>query len=316
MKFIDFHCDTASIMLRDNKRLFKNDLKVDIEKLKKGEALAQFFALFIDKEYRNDTYEYCKEMLGNFKKELDENSDRIVLCRNINDLENAENENKIGAFLTIEGGEPILGEVDKLREFKKEGVSLITLTWNYENELGYPNYNFKHMNKGLTECGIEIIEEMNRLGMLIDVSHLSDGGFYDVLKYSKSPIIASHSNSRAKTPHSRNLTDSMIKLLAENGGVTGINFCNAFLKKENVLDSDMALLSDMARHIKHIRNVGGIDILALGSDFDGIDNEVEITDVSKMGMLISVLEKEGFTQDEIEKIFYKNAKRVIKDVLI
>lgn len=316
MKFIDFHCDTASIVLRDNKRLIKNDLKVDIEKLKKGEALAQFFALFIDKEYRNDTYEYCKEMLSSFKRELDKNSNEIVLCRNINDLENAENEKKIGAFLTIEGGEPILGEVDKLREFKEEGVSLITLTWNYENELGYPNYNFKHMNKGLTKCGIEIVEEMNKLGMLIDVSHLSDGGFYDVLKYSKAPIIASHSNSRVKTPHSRNLTDSMLKLLAENGGVTGINFCNAFLRKENALDSDMALLSDMARHIKHIRNVGGIDILALGSDFDGIDNEVEITDVSKMGMLISVLEKEGFTQDEIEKIFYKNAKRVIKDVLI
>lgn len=316
MKFVDFHCDTASIMLKGNKKLLKSDLKVDIEKLKEGDCLAQFFALFVDKKTHKDTYKYCKEMLNNFKRELDENSDKIVLCRNITDLENAEKENKLGAFLTIEGGEPICGEVEKLREFKEEGLSLITLTWNYENEIGYPNHKFKNMNKGLTKGGIEIVKEMNRLGMLIDVSHLSDGGFHDVLKYSKSPIIASHSNSRVQTPHSRNLTDPMLKLLAENGGVTGINFCNAFLKEEDALDSDMSLLKDMARHIKHIRNVGGVDILALGSDFDGIDNEVEITDASKMGMLISVLEKEGFTGEEIEKIFYKNAKRVIREVLI
>ncbi|MGG5462547.1 dipeptidase [Clostridium sp. B9] len=315
MKFIDFHCDTASLMLHENKRLAESDLKVDIKKLREGEALAQFFALFIDKEYRSDTYEYCKDMLGNFKGELNENSKDIMLCRNINDLKLAEEDNKIGAFLTIEGGDAICGEVDKLKEFKKEGVSLMTLTWNYVNDLGYPNYEFKYKDNGLTSTGIEVIEEMNRLGMLIDVSHLSDGGFYDVIKYSKEPIIASHSNSRVQTGHSRNLTDHMIKVLANNGGLTGINFCNAFLMEEGCNASDLALIKDMVRHIKHIRNVGGIDIIGLGSDFDGIENEVEITDSSKMGLLLKALEKEGFKEEEIEKIFYKNAKRIIKDVL-
>lgn len=315
MKFIDFHCDTPSIMLKEGVGIFKNDLKVDIEKLRKGEALAQFFALFIDKEEEDDTYSYCKEMLKNFKRELNENSKYISLCKNIEDLEKAENEDKIGAFITIEEGDALKGDLNKLREFKKEGVSLITLTWNYINDLGYPNYEFKYKNRGLTKKGIEFVEEMNALGMLIDVSHLSDKGFYDVIKYSKSPIIASHSNSRKKTNHSRNLTDNMIKDLANNGGVTGINFCNAFLKKDFEDELGIASIENMVRHIRHIKNVGGIDVISLGSDFDGIGNEVEIKDSSKMGLLLKALEKEGFKEEEIDKIYYKNAKRIIKDVL-
>lgn len=315
MKFIDFHCDTASIMLKENKKLFKNDLKVDINKLKEGEALAQFFALFINKKYTDDTYDYCKRMLKNLKNEIEENSEDIILCKNILDLDVAEKAKKIGAFITIEEGDVIRGDARKLREFKQEGVSLITLTWNYINDLGYPNYEFKYKDKGLTQKGVEIVEEMNKLGMLIDVSHLSDGGFYDVIKYSKDPIIASHSNSRLQTAHSRNLTDEMIKLLAEKGGLTGINFCNAFLKGAKEEEIDLASINNMVRHIKHIKNIGGIDIIGLGSDFDGIENEVEISDSSKMGLLLKVLEREGFKEEEIEKIYYKNAKRLIKDVL-
>lgn len=315
MEFIDFHCDTASLMLKENKKLFQNDLKVDIKKLKDGDALAQFFALFINKEYTQDTYGYCKKMLQNLKREIEENSNDIMLCKNILDLDVANKKDKIGAFITIEEGDAIKGKIENLREFKKEGVSLITLTWNYINDLGYPNYEFKYKDKGLTKKGIEVVEEMNTLGMLIDVSHLSDGGFYDVIKYSKDPIIASHSNSRLQTAHSRNLTDEMIKLLAENGGLTGINFCNAFLKEEGEYDSDLASINNMVRHIKHIRNIGGIDIIGLGSDFDGIENEVEINDSSKMGLLLKALEKEGFKENEIEKIYYKNAKRLISDVL-
>lgn len=315
MRFIDFHCDTASCMFKDNKSLLENDLKVDIKKLKKGESLAQFFALFIDKEYTFDTYSYCKEMLENFKREIDENSKDIMLCRNIHDLDKAKRDRKIGAFITIEEGDAIKGDIYKLREFKEEGVSLITLTWNYVNDLGYPNYDFKYKDMGLTKKGIEVLEEMNNLGMLIDVSHLSDRGFYDAIKYSKSPIIASHSNSREKTNHSRNLTDNMIRELARNGGVTGINFCNDFLKKDLEEDLNIASLENIIRHIKHIKNIGGIDVISLGSDFDGIENEVEIKDSSKMNLLLNALEREGFKGYEIEKIFYKNAKRIIKDVL-
>ncbi|MGL4991172.1 MAG: dipeptidase [Sarcina sp.] len=317
MLFIDLHCDTASHILENNKKLYKNDICVDIEKLKIANAKAQFFAMFIEKDKVESSYEYCKKMIRKFKAELNENKEDISLCRNYLDLENANKNGKIGAFLTIEEGGAIAGSVEKLCEFKKEGISLITLTWNFENELGFPNYKFEFKNKGLKDKGIEIIEKMNELGIIIDVSHLSDMGFYDCIKYSKKPIIASHSNARAQSPHSRNLTDDMLKRLSNSGGVTGINFCSAFLINRNdVLDDEIATLDDMIRHIKYIKNVAGVDAIALGSDFDGISNQVEIENSSKMMRLASRLEQEGFNISEIEKIFYKNAQRIIKEVLI
>lgn len=316
MKFIDLHCDTAMHMLAKGTELYKNDICIDIEKLQKGKALAQFFAMFIEKDCVDDSYIYCKEMLSDFKKQLEINKDTISLCRNYDDLKRVESENKIGAFLTIEEGDAIKGDLDKLREFKKEGISLITLTWNFENDLGYPNYELTYKDRGLKARGIEVVEEMNNLGMIIDTSHLSDGGFYDCIKYSKYPIVASHSNAREKTGHSRNLTDDMIKLLADRGGLTGINFCSAFLAENEPKNEDeIAMISDMVRHIKHIRNIGGIDVIGLGSDFDGIENPVEIKDASQMYKLAEALDREGFTITEIEKIFNGNARRIIRDVL-
>lgn len=311
MKFIDFHCDTASLLLEDiNKNLKASNLKVDIEKLTKGQALAQFFALFIDSGVVESSYDKCVNMLNNIKCELKKNNDSIILCRNFEDYNNAKNKNKIGAFITIEEGEAIEGNLEKLKFFKNQGVSLVTLTWNYENSIGYPNFGYKFKEKGLKKFGKEVIEMMNDLGMIIDVSHLSDGGFWDVVNKSKYPIIASHSNSRESWNHSRNLTDSMIKALSNNGGVTGINFCSNFLGKNKI-----ASIEDMIIHIKHIRNIGGIECIALGSDFDGIENEVEIKDCSEMNSLALELIRNGFNDDEIEKIFYKNAERLIKDVL-
>jgi membrane dipeptidase len=161
-----------------------------------------------------------------------------------------------------------------------------------------------------------VVEEMNRLGMLIDVSHLSDGGFDDVLNHTHYPIIASHSNSRTQTDHPRNLTDKMIRKLAENGGVMGINFFNNFLV-EGLLENrwEVSTVESMVRHIKHICNIGGIDVVGIGSDFDGIPNLVEIEDISQMSKLSDALLREGFGYDEVEKIFYKNGLRLIKDVL-
>ncbi|MGL5634461.1 MAG: dipeptidase [Sarcina sp.] len=317
MNFIDLHCDTAMHICEFDKELKKNDICIDIEKLKKGNALAQFFAMFIELNIVEDPYIYCKEMLRKFKYELEKNKNEISLCRNYDDLKICEREGKLGAFLTIEEGAAIKGDINRLREFKEEGISLITLTWNFENEIGYPNAGFKYKDKGLKEKGIEIVEEMNKLGMIIDVSHLSDEGFYDCIKYSKKPIIASHSNVRAMSPHPRNLTDEMLKTLANNGGVTGINFCSAFLiNREAVSDLEVATIDDMIRHIKHMRNIAGIDVIALGSDFDGIENKVEIENAGQFMKLADRLEKEGFSITEIEKIFSENAKRIIKDVLI
>lgn len=311
MGFIDFHCDTAYLLLEDkNKKLLENDLKVDIKKLQKGGSLAQFFSLFIETEKGEGHNEKCIRMLDNLEKQLGINKEFIEICTNFQQYKNVTEKGKIGAFLTIEEGEALEGNLDNLKYFKDRGVSLITLTWNYENKIGYPNCKAKFRNNGLKFLGIDMVSEMNNLGMLVDVSHLSDGGFWDVVKHSKDPFIASHSNARGACNHPRNLTDEMIKALSNKGGVMGINFCNDFLGK-----AEVAAIKDMVTHIKHIRNVGGIDVIALGSDFDGIDNEVEMKNVSEMDKLAEALLKNGFNLTEVEKIFYKNGERIIKDVL-
>jgi membrane dipeptidase len=311
MRFIDFHCDTAYVLFKNKVKTLKdNDLKVNIKKLKKGEALGQFFALFIDDKENIDNFETCLSMLNNLKSDFNKSKDDIKLCRGYNDYIDNKIKGKISGFLTIEGGEAIKDNLDNINFFKEQGVSLITLTWNYKNNIGYPNYKYTYKDKGLKKFGIDAIERMNDLGMIIDVSHLSDGGFYDVLKYSKKPFVASHSNSRFITNHSRNLTDDMIKKLSSKGGVLGINFCSSFLGK-----SKIARIDDMIKHIKHIKNIGGVECISIGTDFDGIENEVEIKDSSEMEKLYYSLVREKFTIDEIEKIFYKNTERIIKDIL-
>jgi membrane dipeptidase len=313
MNIIDFHCDTI-MKLMDNRHginLKENSLNVDIYKLKKAKSMAQFFALFIELDTTSDPLEECLLMLDKFYEETNKNSTDIALARNYNDLMDNFNKGKISAFLTIEEGGVLKGKIQQLRNFYRLGVRLITLTWNFPNEIGFPNIDVHHSDKGLTSFGQEVVDEMNTLGMLIDVSHLSDGGFYDVAQRSKKPFIASHSNSRQITNHPRNLTDDMIRLLADKGGVMGINFEKQFLGH-----NELSRVQDMISHIAHIKKVGGIDCISIGTDFDGIPSSgLEIKNIGEIDKLSVALAENNFSEEEIEKIFYKNAIRVIKDVL-
>lgn len=308
MKYIDLHCDTAYRMIKEDLSLNDDACKVNIEKLKKGGALAQTFAFFVDLEEEKDPYDAFTSMYNNFIKEIDKNKDKIEIVRNTDELKQCNNNGKIGAFLSIEEGEVLKGDVSKVLDVYKKGIRMLTLTWNYENSIGYPNVNFKYKDKGLKENGIEIVNEMERVGIIPDCSHLSDGGFYDLSKICKKPFIATHSNARAIKNHPRNLTDDMIKILSNQGGVMGLNFCSDF-----VAEDDITKVSKIAKHAKHIKNIGGIDVLSIGSDFDGIENEVEIKDTSEMDKLYYGLKKEGFSDDDIEKVFYKNIIRVLKE---
>jgi Zn-dependent dipeptidase, microsomal dipeptidase homolog len=294
----------------NNSNLAKNNLSVDIEKMKRGNSLAQFFALYINQKKTKNPLETCLKMVDKFYLELSRNNNSIALATNYKDLIKNKQKDKISAFLTIEGGEAINGSLYNLRNFYRLGVRLITLTWNFPNEIGFPNCKNEYVYRGLTSFGQEVIIEMNNLSMLIDVSHLSDKGFYDVARLSKKPFIASHSNSRTITNHPRNLTDEMIRILSQKGGVIGINFEKSFLG-ENI----PAKVSDMINHIKHIKNIGGIDVISVGSDFDGVELPSEINNISEIDKLASELKKNNFSEEEIEKIFYKNALRVIKDTL-
>lgn len=311
MKFIDMHCDTPSFIL-DNREnsLKKSNGTVDIEKLKTGNAMIQFFAYFVELNKEIDSFEKFDEMYHNFQNQIKLNEQDIEVIKRFEDIKAIEDKGKIGCLYTIEEGEVLKGDMENLYKVYDKGIRGITLTWNFENSIGYPNCIKECSSKGLKNFGFELIGEMNNLGIIVDVSHLSDGGFYDVSRESIKPFVATHSNARAITNHSRNLTDDMIKILSEKGGVMGLNFCAPFLG-----GSKISRIQDMILHLKHIKNVGGVDVIALGSDFDGIDNKVEIKNASKMPILAEELLKNGFKEEEIEKIFYKNALRVLKDVL-
>lgn len=311
MNFIDMHCDTIYKLMDDSRfNLYKNNFSIDIEKMKKANYKAQFFALFVDAGETPNRLSRALDMANRFHLEVEKNKEYIKLVTNYDEFKSNESRDKISAFLTIEEGGVLEGDILNLKKFYDLGVRLITLTWNFKNEIGYPAYDRVNNNKGLTSFGIQVIEQMNKLGMIIDVSHLSDGGFYDVVKYSKYPFVASHSNSRAVQNHQRNLTDEMIKILADKGGVTGINFCTEFLAEDRI-----SKVEHMVNHINYIKNIGGVDVIALGTDFDGIHSKVEIEDASQMDKLVYALEKEKFSGDEIEKICCKNVERVIKDTI-
>lgn len=330
MKVVDMHCDTISAILDEQRKgknveLRSNDLNIDIEKMKKGDYLLQNFAMFVNLQNVKHPLEECLSLIDCFYEELEKNKDSLSLVLNYDDIIKNSNDGKMSALLTIEEGGTSCSSLANLRIFHRLGVRMITLTWNYFNGIGYPNVNLLNGNKpnirvpnekdGLTPFGIEFIREMERLNMIIDVSHLSDAGFYDVLKYTKKPFVASHSNARGVTNHNRNMSDDMILKLADRGGVMGINFAGDFLEESDSEERVRSKISNMVKHIRYIVDLAGIECVGLGSDFDGIYQDLELDNASKMPELEQALRKDGFSEEDIEKIFYKNVLRVYKEVL-
>ncbi|MDF9824552.1 membrane dipeptidase [Breznakia sp. PF5-3] len=329
MKIVDMHCDTIIGLLQLQKEgkdvsLFDNHKHIDVKKMKQGDYLLQNFAIFTD--FKNDDLMlHVQEGIDLYYQELEKNKDYIRAVYTYDDIEKNRQAGYMSAMLTLEEGDVVFDSLAILRNYYRLGVRMITLTWNYPNAIGSPNFNmeskkayqdmFSYNTKdGLSEFGIAYVQEMERLGIIIDVSHLSDAGFYDVCKYTSKPFVASHSNARSVCGVSRNLSDDMIAQIAKRGGVIGINFCGDFLV-ESETGNAASRVEDMVKHIKHMKEIGGIDCIALGSDFDGIDSVLEIEDASQMGKLEAALLKEHFTQEEIEKICYKNVLRVYKEVL-
>ena len=310
---IDFHCDTASEML-DGRSLYQNDGMLNIQKLKEGGVFCQFFAMYIrmsDHNSPSEGYDHLKKIYSNFMKELSLNSQHIALAKTAAEITAIRGEGKIAAVLTLEEGAVLDSKIERIDELYEMGVRLVTISWNNENCIGSPHSPEPGlMNRGLKPFGMEAVRRMQELGIIIDVSHLSDGGFWDVVKLSKKPFVASHSNARYLCGHTRNLTDEMLRALAGAGGVTGINFFHKFLGSD-----ETGSIGQMVAHIKHIRKVAGIDALALGSDFDGFKGPCELSDCSQFPLLTDALAKAGFSGEEIEKICWKNAMRVIRQLL-
>jgi len=330
MKVFDMHCDTLfelneATKAGHKKSFLKNDLHIDLQKLQKGDYLLQCFAAYVNLSSTTNPLKHALEEIDIFYQIINTYPSQIAQVKTYLDILENQKSGKISAMLTMEEGGCCLGSISVLRMFYELGVRMMTLTWNYENELAYPNI-IPHSKdnifpcqadtkNGLKEKGIAFLQEMERLHMIVDVSHLSDAGFWDVAKHTKRPFIASHSNARAISAHVRNLTDEMLHTIGDRGGLLGINYCAAFLdnkKNEYECQSNVSLIAD---HILYIKNIAGLDIIALGSDFDGISCELEMKDASYLSLLEQELIKRDFHESEIEKIFYKNALRVFESLL-
>lgn len=321
MKVVDMHCDTIGELWKAEKAgkpisLRSNSLHIDLEKMQKGDYLLQNFAMFVFLGREKDPLVNVLEMIDVYNRAMAENADIIGPVLNYEDIEKNRAAGKLSGMLTIEEGAVLKGDPYVVRSLYQLGVRMLTLTWNFENEIGYPNTIVKakdydpSRHYGLKPEGIEIVREMNRVGMIVDVSHLGDDGFWDVVKYCDGPFVASHSNARAVCNHTRNMTDDMIRALADKGGVMGLNFCGDFLNPNGKSRAE-----DMVRHAKHIINVGGSDILGLGTDYDGIDGDLELDHCDKMPLLAQEMERQGFSTQQIEKIFHGNVLRLYREVL-
>lgn len=357
MRIVDMHCDTISEILnhrRDQKEcgLRGNHLHVDLKRMRESDYLLQNFALFVDMgRCKGTPWEELGALWETYRGELEANADIIAPVYTCDDIAKNQEAGRISSMLTVEEGGVCQGDLVRLERLYEMGVRMLTLTWNYPNEIGSPNLNNVQGRKvwadcrrlregdcteqereriqhaltgylctpdtahGLTERGREFVHRMEQLGMIVDVSHLSDAGFYDVLLSTSRPFVASHSNAREICGCVRNLTDDMIRKLAERGGCMGLNFCADFLELVPAGRENPGTIEAVVRHAKHIVRVGGMEVLGLGSDFDGIDTNRELAGVQNMELLWDALHDAGFTEGQLEKIFGGNVLRVYREIL-
>ncbi len=347
MSYIDLHCDTLQVFAGKGGSLYENRMSVDIRRLLKGGCKAQFFAVWLpDQEtkeglltgaslscgpeagaepvpelFGEKTPEewddcYIKLLTDGFYRELSVHGNEISFAGSLSDLRKNEAEGKLSAFLSLEDGRAVRGDLSRIDGLYDRGFRLITLTWNFDNCFGRANYRDGipgTRGRGLTDFGREAVAYMNDRGMAVDVSHLSDEGFYEVAEAAKKPFLASHSNARALADCSRNLSDDMLRLLGERGGITGLNFAPGFLSAD--FYSRESRIEDMVRHAVYLVKTGGEEVLALGTDFDGIGGSLEIGSAEKIPLLWDALKKGGFTERQIELFQYKNAERFIGDTM-
>lgn len=311
MPIVDAHCDTITILTQQNRKLgnYSSQGHLDLPRLKKGAVDVQFFAIFVGPDNSDNPVAYTNQNIELFNEEMQNNLSLVKHVCTYNEINNSFIDKKISAVLTIEGGEALGGNIDQLNIYYQQGIRGLTLTWNGRNELA-DGVGLGDMATGLTYLGRQVVHRMSVLGMMIDVSHLAEPGFWDVIAEVRVPIAATHSNCREICDHPRNLTNQQIKAIAESGGVIGVTYVPQFI---DITNPSIDRLMD---HIQHIYQVGGISCIGLGSDFDGIDTTTkDLHDASIAVHNVEVaLAKRGFKTGEIEQILGLNWLRLFKEV--
>lgn len=303
---IDTHCDTASEALDRGVGFYKNGLHVDLDKLK-SIGYTQVFAAYIAPKYRHEAYRRACDIIDKVEREEALSGGGFVICRSLSDY--LKNDGRVRAVLSLEGGEAF-EDISCVEKLYRRGVRLAALTWNHKNRIA-AGVAEEDKNAGLTDYGREIIGEMNRLGMLVDVSHLNEKSFWDVIEADKGIPVATHSNSRAVCLSARNLTDEQFSEIKKRAGFVGLNFYPGFLS-----DSGTAGICDIVRHIEHFLSLGGEDSIGIGADFDGVEALPDgICGVHEVYRLFDELLRLGYSESVVNKISYTNMERILKEIL-
>lgn len=322
---VDSHNDSMMLVVDEKTWLPKINIRentnnhIDIPKMRAGNLRVGFFAAYTNSYNGNSKRALSRTLalINALYWTEKNNSDVFNITSTFNEIEEAVLDWKIAAVPTIEGAYSMTkNNADKLLDqYNDLGIKAIAFTWNYSNELGeganeiYDDGNNTPSAKGLTDLGREMVRKMNRLGIIVDVSHLNTTTFWDVLNTTKAPIIASHSGAYAIKPHRRNLNDAQLKAIADNGGVVGL-----VLYREFVKDMEDAYIRDYVDHIDYVVELIGIDHVGIGSDFDGGELPYDMKDVSDLYKITEELVKRGYGKEDIKKILGRNTLRVIKEV--
>ena len=306
---IDLHCDTltdcmyAASEIPDT--LDAPARSLSLSNIPEDVHWAQFFAVFLPDRLRGEeAVRFFDASHENFERQMQKFSSRVSPCRNVVDMERAWAAGKTAAFLSVENGSAFAGDLSRIEKLKRQGVCAVTLTWNGENELGSGNVT----DRGLTDFGRAAVREMERCGILVDVSHLNDAGLEDVFETAEKPFVATHSNARAICAHKRNLTDAQVKEMVRRGCLIGLNYYGVFLRD----DGNVRSLDDLYRHIAHFFDLGARKNLALGSDFDGAVLPPCLDSPEKAADFYEYLLSRGVSQQDADGIFFENARTFLR----
>lgn len=311
---VDGHCDTLGDIAEGQRGLGeRSDLgEVDLPRLREGGVTAQIFACFVPvHEYRRGATRHALQRLDAFHETLETNPDQLLLATGAADIHRAKAEGKVAGILGLEGAEAIDGSLEVLRAFHRLGVRNLGLTWNFRNEVADGVLEGSEA-EGLTGFGVQVIEECNRLGILIDVSHLAGAGLQGVLQASQKPIIASHSNAKALCDFLRNLSDAEIEAIASDGGLVGVTFVPSFL----TVPRTNATMDHVLDHLDHMIQVAGPEHVMIGSDFDGMGplTPKGLEDVTRYPWLTAGMLARGHSEETVRKVLGLNFLRVFEQV--
>lgn len=302
---IDGHCDTLKECYK--RKCFIEDESLSFNIVDAPSPMLQMMAIYISPEEAEKGFEVTSKVLDEFDKQKERYDEKIVQIYSKGDIQKINND-KIGMLLTIENGSAIQGDLSNIDRFYDRGIRMMSIVWNESNELA--SGALEKNDNGLTTLGIQFVQHLNERDILVDVSHSSVKTFWDVVKITNRPVVASHSCVYELCRHPRNLRDDAIKQIAKMDGIVGIGFCSAFLNEKKKAD-----VLDIVAHIKYIRNLVGIDYVGIGSDFDGLEKEhilPDIKGVRDIHHLEKTLKLEGFSRVEIEKVLGGNWQRVLE----